>query len=352
MPPSQRARLELEDGTLFEGFSFGACRSTSGEVVFTTGMVGYPQSLTDPSFKGQLLVLTYPLAGNYGVPAKEDQQAFESDYIQIKGLIVADYTPHYDHWSAARSLGQWLYEENVPGITGIDTRQLTKHLRTKGAMLGKIIIGDSVLDSFYDPNKENLVAAASCTTTSTFGSGNKHVALIDCGSKRSIIRELVKRQVKVTLVPWNYDVMDLSIDGLMISNGPGDPAMVALTIENVRAFMKTERPIWGICMGNQILALAAGGKTYKLKFGHRGQNQPCKECGTKRCIITSQNHGFAVDVKSLPPDWEEWFVNANDGSNEGIRHKTKPFRSVQFHPEACPGPTDANYLFDEFVRQL
>lgn len=347
---SKPAKLILEDGTTFSGYTFGAETSSSGEVVFNTGMVGYVQSLTDPSYLGQILVLTYPLAGNYGVPIRTNSEQFESKKIQITGLIVADYSQQYSHWNAHDSLGQWLASEGIPALTGIDTRQLTIHLRTKGAMLGKIIIDKDI--PFHDPNKENLVGLASTKTITTTGKGNKHIALVDCGAKGTIVLELIKRNVKVSIVPWDYDINTMAIDGLMISNGPGDPAMAVKTIEHTRSFMKKNKPIWGICMGNQILALAAGAKTYKLKFGHRGQNQPCQEQGTKRCIITSQNHGFAVDVKTLPADWEEWFVNANDGSNEGIRHKTKPFSSVQFHPEASPGPNDANYLFDEFVRKL
>ena len=353
----ERAVLVLEDGTCFLGFSFGAPRSCAGEVVFNTGMVGYVQSLTDPSYLGQILALTYPLIGNYGVSGQIMENLdihYESEKIQVQGLVVADYSDDYSHWDAQRSLSEWLIQQNIPAITGVDTRSLTKHLRTKGAMLGKIITGQQSPASidFYDPNKENLVARASCKEAKRYGPFKKHIALIDCGTKWNILRELLRRNVSVTVVPWDYDVNALAIDGLMISNGPGDPMMASSTVSVVREFLKKKLPVWGICMGNQVLALAAGAKTYKLKFGHRGQNQPCREAGTKRCIITSQNHGFAVDATTLPDGWEEWFVNANDGSNEGIRHRTMPFRSIQFHPEASPGPTDANYLFDEFVRLL
>jgi len=350
-------KLILEDGTIFEGEGFGSPTAVAGEVVFNTGMVGYPECFTDPSYAGQILNLTYPLIGNYGVPEPPENnldinQAFESDRIHIKGLLVSELSREYSHWHAYSSLDSWLKESGVPGIAGIDTRRLTQILREKGAMLGKIVqVGDRDID-FVDPDKVNLVAQVSRKEPVEFGSGKKRVALIDCGVKNNIIRSLVERGVTVKVMPWNWDFTQEKFDGVLISNGPGDPKNCQETIDLVRKLMLGDTPIFGICLGNQILALAAGADTYKLKYGHRGQNQPCVLVGSKRCFITSQNHGFAVNESTLPPDWEPHFFNANDGTNEGIRHKTKPFFSVQFHPEATPGPTDTAFLFDEFVRKL
>jgi carbamoyl-phosphate synthase small subunit len=350
-----KARLELEDGSVFHGYSFGSQRSIAGEVVFNTGMVGYPESLTDPSYHGQILVLTYPLIGNYGVPSSVMvdglDQNFESDRIQIKGLIVSEYSFDYSHWNASKSLAEWLMEHNVPALYGIDTRMLTKRLRDEGTMLGRIVFFAEE-QNFFDPNKINLVEQVSIARPMDYGSGDRTVILIDCGCKNHIIRCLMQRNIKVRRVPWNYDFTSEEFDGVFISNGPGDPKMCSETIEIVRKVMDMGKPVMGICLGNQILALAAGADTYKLKFGHRSQNQPCVEAGTKRCYITSQNHGFAVDGRTLALGWEPWFVNANDGTNEGIRHTTKPFMSVQFHPEAMPGPVDTGILFDDFRRML
>jgi len=350
-----KARLELEDGSVFHGFSFAAQRSIAGEVVFNTGMVGYPESLTDPSYHGQILVLTYPLIGNYGVPGSVIQDGldenFESDRIHIQGLIVSEYSFEYSHWNAKESLADWLIRHKTPALYGIDTRMLTKRLRDEGTMLGRIVFFTDE-QNFYDPNKINLVQQVSLTELVEYGQGEKKVVLIDCGCKNHIIRSLTARGLRVRRVPWNYDFTDEEYDGVFISNGPGDPKMCRETIEIVRKVMERKKPLMGICLGNQILALAAGADTYKLKFGHRSQNQPCVEVGTKRCYITSQNHGFAVDGRTLPQGWEPWFVNANDGTNEGIRHTSKPFMSVQFHPEATPGPTDTGLLFDDFRRML
>ncbi|MBD3374439.1 glutamine-hydrolyzing carbamoyl-phosphate synthase small subunit [candidate division KSB1 bacterium] len=350
-----KARLELEDGSVFQGYSFGAQHSVAGEVVFNTSMMGYPESLTDPSYHGQILVLTYPLVGNYGVPAPVMENNlhkwFESDRMHISGLIVSEYSFDYNHWNAEKSLGQWLSESKVPALYGIDTRMLTKRLREEGAMLGRIVFFNDNL-SFVDPNKVNLVENVSIKEPVEYGQGDRTVVLVDCGTKNNIIRSLLDLGLKVRRVPWDYDFTQDDFAGLMISNGPGDPKMCKATIANVRKVLDSNVPIFGVCMGNQILALAAGADTYKLKFGHRSQNQPCVEMGTKRCYITSQNHGFAVDGRTLPEGWEPWFRNANDGTNEGIRHVSRPFMSVQFHPEATPGPLDTQILFQDFKRLL
>ncbi len=351
-------RLVLENGAVFEGILFGHPQNTSGEVVFNTGMVGYPQSLTDPSYRGQILVLTYPLIGNYGVPKKkmheEIEQNFESQNITVQGLIVSDYSADYSHWDAQESLGAWLMREKIPALYGIDTRALTKTLRHSGVMLGKIEIADTPSSSeFFDPNIQDIVGEVSCKKKQVYLDGRKkRVVVIDCGVKNNILLELIKREVTVISVPYDYDFLAEKFDGVLISNGPGDPQMCTRTIENIRRVMEKNVPVFGICLGNQILALAAGAQTYKLKFGHRGQNQPCIVHGTKRCFITTQNHGFAVDTKTLPAGWEPFFVNANDGTNEGIRHTSKPFFSVQFHPESAPGPLDTGFLFDDFVKLL
>jgi carbamoyl-phosphate synthase small subunit len=340
---------------VFPGTAFGFPVPVSGEVVFNTGMVGYPETLTDPSYRGQILVLTYPLIGNYGVPERRPQDgldvAFESAQIQVTGLVVAEATADYSHWSAARSLEQWLNEQGVPGITQVDTRALTKRLRERGVMLGKLV-ADGEDAALRDPNQDNLVSQVSVKEKVVYEAGAKRVVVVDCGCKNSIIRSLVRRGLTVIRVPWDYDCLDEDFDGIVVSNGPGDPKLCAPTIAHVRRAMERDYPIFGICLGHQILALAAGADTYKLKFGHRGQNQPCAMVGTNRCCVTSQNHGYAVDDRVLPDGWVPWFRNANDGTNEGLRHGSRPFMSVQFHPEAAPGPTDTAFLFDEFVEML
>ena len=348
-------KLILEDGSVFEGRSFGAPNDTAGEVVFNTGMVGYPETLTDPSYKGQILVLTYPLIGNYGVPKTNMRNgfdhSFESERIQISGLIVSQASSEHNHWNSATSLQRWLKEYNIPAIEGVDTRALTKRLRKKGSLLGRLSF-DGKEDGFYDPNQDNLVKSVSVKSPRTIGSGSKRIILIDCGCKNSILQNLLKRENTVIRVPWDYDFLDEHFDGILISNGPGNPKMCGQTITNVQRALERQKPVFGICLGNQILSLAAGADTYKLKFGHRSQNQPCIKVGTKQCYITSQNHGFAVDQNTLPSGWEPWFENANDATNEGIRHKKYPFFSIQFHPEASPGPLDTHFLFDEFMGSM
>lgn len=355
----KKAFLVLEDGTKFEATSFGADVDSAGEVVFNTGMVGYPESFTDPSYKGQILTLTYPLIGNYGVPneAKDEHKIlknFESSKIHLKGLIVSEYCEKPSHWNSKKTLSQWLKVQKIPALSGIDTRALTQKLREKGTMLGKIVREKDAELDFYNPDLDNLVEQVSCKKPTIYKQGRKRVVLIDCGAKNNILRSLLKRGVTVIRVPWNYDFVEAGekFHGVFISNGPGDPAIVKETHEIIKKCYKLGKPIFGICLGNQIMAIAAGGKTYKLKYGHRAQNQPCIDVKTGRCYITSQNHGFAVREKSLPKGFAPYFVNANDKTIEGIKHKTKPFMAVQFHPEATPGPNDTNYLFDEFVAKL
>ncbi len=353
-----RVTLLLEDGTEWTGDLFGGTVPTSGEVVFNTGMVGYPESLTDPSYSGQILVLTYPLVGNYGVPKSHNggpgelvSDPFESERIHARALVVADYSRHYSHWRAAESLHSWLDREQVPGISGIDTRALTRRLRHRGTMKGRVVLSDQ--GTMPEQEDGPQVPLVSVQEPQLLGSGGPRVGLIDCGAKAGIIRSLLQRGVSVLRVPWDHDLSGDQVDGVVLSNGPGDPKQCGPTVENVKRLMESAGiPVFGICLGNQIMALAAGADTYKLKFGHRGQNQPCMRVGSRRCHITSQNHGYAVDDRTLPDGWEPWFFNANDGTNEGIRHRDKPLRCVQFHPEARPGPVDTDFLFDEFVSML
>lgn len=352
--------LVLQDGTKFHGKSFGYEKPVAGEVVFNTAMMGYPESLTDPSYAGQLMTLTYPLVGNYGVPpfTVEDNSIatfMESDKIYASAIIVADYSEKYCHWNAVESLADWLKREHVPGITGIDTRELTKVLREHGVMMGKIIFDDEP-DNIPEANYEgvNFVAQVSCKEVIRYNEGaDKKVVLVDCGVKNNIIRCLINRGCEVIRVPWNYDYTDMEFDGLFLGNGPGDPDMCEEAVTILRKHLsKTNKPICGICMGNQLLSKAAGATIYKLKYGHRSHNQPVREVGTNRCFITSQNHGYAVDSKTLDKDWKELFVNMNDGSNEGITHVSKPWFTCQFHPEACSGPVDTEFIFDRFVDML
>ncbi len=356
--------LTLSDGSQWKAQSFGYDGAVAGEVVFNTAMVGYVEALTDPSYAGQLVVMTYPLVGNYGVPpiAYDAQQLpvfMESDRIYPKALIVADYSEEYSHWNGSRSLAQWLQSEHITGITGIDTRQLTKVLREYGVMMGTITFDDDPSPAPVGAYEGvNFVAQVSCkeiiTYKPTAAAGAPRVVLVDCGVKANIIRCLLRRGVEVVRVPWDYDFTTLAADGLFLANGPGDPDMCGATVEHIRQFLNSDpvRPCMGICMGNQLLAKAAGATIYKMKYGHRSHNQPVRRVGTDTCFITSQNHGYAVDTTTLANDWEPLFVNMNDGTNEGIRHKRRPWFSAQFHPEACSGPVDTEFLFDKFVELI
>eukprot|EP00002_Diphylleia_rotans_P011231 TRINITY_DN2224_c0_g1_i1.p1 TRINITY_DN2224_c0_g1~~TRINITY_DN2224_c0_g1_i1.p1 ORF type:complete len:1448 (-),score=374.15 TRINITY_DN2224_c0_g1_i1:403-4746(-) len=356
---AEKGRLFLADGSSFEGYSFGAKRAVAGELVFNTGMVGYPEALTDPSYRGQILVLTFPLIGNYGVPSDDTDEFglkkfFESEEIHITGLIVSDYSSEHSHWNSKRSLSEWLVQHNIPALYGIDTRLLTKKIRLEGAILSKLIVGagDDAI-GFEDPNKRNLVAEVSVKEPKVLGSGDIKILAVDCGMKYNIIRCFLQRGVQLKIVPWDYDFnKDTDWDGLFISNGPGDPMMAWKTVTNLKVALEGDKPIFGICLGNQLLSLATGAKTYKMKFGNRGMNQPCIDLLTQNCYITPQNHGFAVDTASLREGWRPYFTNANDGSNEGIYHIKKPFFSVQFHPEAKGGPTDTDFLFEKFLANV
>ncbi|GJG33296.1 MAG: glutamine-hydrolyzing carbamoyl-phosphate synthase small subunit [Prevotella sp.] len=352
--------LVLSDGTKFHGKSFGSEKPVAGEVVFNTAMMGYPESLTDPSYAGQLMTLTYPLVGNYGVPPFSIENNglatfMESDKIYASAIIVSDYSEQYSHWNATESLADWLKREGVPGITGIDTRELTKVLREHGVMMGQIIFDDEP-DNIPTAEYEgiNWVDKVSCKDIIRYNEGaGRKVVLVDCGVKNNIIRCLVNRGVEVIRVPWNYDYTNMEFDGLFLANGPGDPDMCVDAVEILKKQMSASRkPICGICMGNQLLAKAGGATIYKLKYGHRSHNQPVREVGTNRCYVTSQNHGYAVDAATLGNDWRELFVNMNDGSNEGIRHLSLPWFSSQFHPEACSGPVDTEFMFDRFIETL
>ncbi len=351
----RQAKLILYGGKEYGGGVFGAEKSASGEVVFNTGMTGYVETLTDPSYYGQILVLTHPLIGNYGVPGEEKEYGilkhFESERIHASGLIVSDYSTEFSHWHARKNLDVWLKENGVPALQGVDTRALTKLLRSCGTMPGKLVLDKDI--PFYDPNRDMLTEKVSVSQPQTLNpAGSPAVVVLDCGVKYNILRCLLQRGCCVIRVPWDFDFLDMAFDGVVVSNGPGDPRLNQKTIALVKQCLTREIPTFGICMGHQILGLAAGAETFKMKYGHRSQNQPCINIRNGRCFITSQNHGFAVDAGSLPQGWETWFENLNDGTNEGIRHVSLPFCSVQFHPEHHPGPVDTEFLFDEFLELI
>lgn len=360
----KEALLVLEDGTFFRGTGFGAVGKTEGEVVFNTGMVGYPESITDPSYYGQILIQTYPLIGNYGVCPDH----FESSTPKIKGYVVRELCRGPSHWASELTLEDWLEASGVPGIEGIDTRLLTKKIRVHGTMLGILLVyekGDAPdIDSLLresrripDPNKRDLVAEVTNHNVVRYDVGGRFdVVVIDCGVKKSIIDSLLSLKLNVTQVPSNTSaqrVLDINPDGIVLSNGPGDPKMVPYLIEEVRKLIRSGSPILGVCLGNQLIALALGGDTYKLKFGHRGQNHPCLRVGTWQCFITSQNHGYAVDADSLSgTGLKVTLINANDRTVEGITHSKLPVSAVQFHPEASPGPLDTKFIFERFLHAI
>lgn len=366
-----RATLTIKDGPIFNGYSFGANKNVSGETVFTTSLVGYPESMTDPSYKGQILCFTQPLIGNYGVPSSDVKDEYnllkyiESPLVQCIGIVVADVALEYSHWTAVESLQQWCKRHGIAAISGVDTRQLVSYLRDKGSSLGKITIGeeyDADEDAaFDDPETINLVhkvttkAPFHISCPSTY-SKNIHLAVIDCGAKENILRHLVKRGASLTVFPYDYPIHKVAnkFDGIFISNGPGDPTHCSSTIENLRKTIKIydDIPIFGICLGHQLLALASGAKTIKLKYGNRAHNIPVLDLITGKCHITSQNHGYAVHTDTLSSEWTSYFVNLNDLSNEGMYHKFKPIFSTQFHPEAKGGPQDTEFLFDKFFSNI
>jgi carbamoyl-phosphate synthase small subunit len=351
-------KLILSDGMVFCGHSFGALREAQGEVVFNTGMAGYVETPTDPSYRGQILVMTYPLQGNYGVP----EGPFESSQIQVQALIVHRHSRLPSHHRSQRSLGAWLKSQAIPAIEGVDTRSLTQHLQEHGTMAGELLLGDDEQvisspenDSTISPaciDMSRVVELVSANEVTHYPGGDLKILLVDTGAKESIIRHLQHLGSTIIRVPWNYrweTYLD-HVDGLMLTNGPGDPSRLQQPIERLQSALKGNLPIFGICLGHQMLTLAAGGSYYKMKYGHRSHNQPVTDLHTKRAYLTSQNHGYAVDVTCLPSDWVPWFANLNDGSNEGIRHRSKPFASVQFHPEAAAGPRDTEFLFEDFLR--
>lgn len=361
------AKLMLEDGTVFDGIGFGYPSGIAGEVVFNTGMVGYTETLTDPSYRGQILCLTYPLVGNYGVPSyniKDEYglpKFFESDRIQVKGLLIHDLSDIASHWSCIKTLDQWLYEEKVPGIYNIDTRELTKKLREHGVMMGAIVVSENAINEsllkkmLANAKYEglNFMPEVSIKEAQQYGDKGKDcIVVLDTGVKYSIIRNLMRTGYRVVRLPWHatYEqMMSHNPKGVVISNGPGDPKVCTSTIKTASKLINMATPTLGICLGNQILALAGGANTYKLRFGHRGQNKPCVDLRNNQVYVTSQNHGYGIDPKSLSKtDFKIWFSNADDNTVEGFEHKSKPIIAVQFHPEASPGPYDCMFVFDRF----
>ena len=360
----------LEDGTVFNGIGFGRPSEIAGEVVFNTGMVGYTEALTDPSYRGQILCITYPLVGNYGVPnmSVKDKYGlpkfFESEKIQVKGLIVHDLSSIASHWSCVKTLDEWLNEEQIPGIYGIDTRELTKKLRINGVMIGAMYVSEASIEESrmkqliksesYDD--QNFLPEVSISSHREYGDRNRDcIVLLDTGTKYSIIRNIIRIGYRVVQLPWDTPfekIIAYRPKGVIISNGPGDPKVCDLVIKTASKLIYSSVPTLGICLGNQILALAGGADTYKLKFGHRGQNKPCIDVQTNRAYITSQNHGYGIDPSSLEKtDFKIWFSNVDDDTIEGIEHKSKPIIAVQFHPEASPGPYDSMFVFDR-LKQL
>jgi carbamoyl-phosphate synthase small subunit len=358
-------KLLLKDGQEFPGVCVASDRPVAGEVVFNTSMSGYIESMTDPSYAGQILVFTYPLLGNYGVPKRATKsnvlrRPFESTHIRVRGIVIQSYIGRYSHHTASTSLAEFCSSSDIPALSGVDTRALTQHLRESGTMEGWLVPDSWTLEKSMrelpQPDFPNDIFPRICSSeTQIYGDGRKSVLLVDVGVKENILRSLLARDLTVYRAPWYADLATLAkqTDAIVIGNGPGDPQELAGLIAVLRRILEQfDKPVLGICLGNQLLALAAGASTYKLPYGHRGVNQPVQELGTGRCFITSQNHGYAVDDGSIPEGWIPWFRNLNDNTNEGIRCTSRPLFGVQFHPEGCPGPTDTAHLFDEFVDRL
>jgi carbamoyl-phosphate synthase small subunit len=371
-PPRQKCTLSLSNGDSFEGDLIGAPFSVSGELVFTTGMVGYSEALTDPSYFGQVLLFSYPLIGNYGIPslpknlAIENSRGFESSKVHAAAVIVAVDSSEAFHWTSHQTLDPWLKEQGVPGITGIDPRHLIHLIRENRGLSVRLTpesptgvrsfgkgLGSQKANDFYDPSAHEVLSAVSCKEPYRIGKGRKRIAVVDCGVKWNILRQLLQvGDVELEVLPWDYDLSRSDASGWLLSNGPGDPMKTGDLVARVALLLKGDRPILGICLGHQILALASGAKTARMAYGHRSHNQPVQLVGTRKGFITSQNHGYVVDDKTLGSDWAAWFVNANDQTIEGIKHKTKPFYSVQFHPEACGGPRDTGWIIEQFVKEI
>ncbi len=343
-------KILLETGEFFFGHIPASQKKPCyGEVVFNTGMVGYVESLTDPSYAGQILVFTYPLIGNYGVSA---ESSWESHKIHARGVVMSELAAHYSNHRAEGALAAWLAEQKIPYITGVDTRALTRRLRSKGVIPGAIVTEDRQQLSFEDFSAQSWVPEVSITEPLTYGSGEKQIIVVDCGIKENILRCLLQYPLRIKRVPYNYDYSQEQVDGVFLSNGPGDPLHCSETIQVLQKVLAKKKPVFGICLGTQLLALAIGAKTYKLPFGHRSHNQPCMDLSNRKCFLTSQNHSYAVDEASLPSDWRVSFRNLNDQSVEGIAHQELPFFAVQFHPEAAPGPCDTQWLFQKFYESL
>jgi carbamoyl-phosphate synthase small subunit len=363
--------LILEDGTIFEGMGFGYSTTSFGEAVFNTGMSGYTEALTDPSYSGQILTLTYPLVGNYGVPdpmAKDldgIRKNFESERIQARGLVVHELSLMSSHWNLALTLDEWLYNEKIPGISGIDTRDLTTKLRTSGVMMAAIAVSDNPIDvqelkkkleNAKKYNDEEFMDSVSTKEPQTFGSESESIVIIDTGVKNAILRNVRSLGYKVIKVPWNYSlekILNYNPKAIVFSNGPGDPIKCTETMKTAKDILQKNIPTLGICLGAQILALAGGASTYKLKYGHRGQNKSCIDLDNNQVYVTSQNHGYCIDPKSLKnTDFKLWFENADDKTVEGIKHKQKKIIAVQFHPEASPGPFDCMFIFEKLKKLI
>lgn len=368
----QECDLILSDGSCFNGQMIGAPLRASGEMVFTTGMVGYSEAITDPSYFGQILCFTYPLVGNYGIPdfPKGSSESllplgFESSKPHTAAVVISIDSPEVFHWNSFQCLDRWLKRYNVPGIIGVDTRHLVQKIRSNRNLLGRIepefaegvrTLGTMDTASsnlaFFDPGMHEIIPEVSTSERRLLGKGSKRIGLIDCGVKWNIIRQIISYGFEIELLPWDTDLSTCDCDAWLISNGPGDPSRSGFLPERVKTLLVDNRPILGICLGHQILALAAGARTRRMNYGHRSHNQPVYLVGSRKGYMTSQNHGYVIDEATLPENWDIWFRNINDDSIEGIRHKDKPFFSVQFHPEASGGPCDTAWIFEKVLSEV